>query len=478
MRKVLALVTLFLLIFAGKSYAATSAIVYPNSLPAGAGNWVNSSNLLGAPNGTFATLTSASPTIELMYPSLSIPSTAHINALYLSIVANSSGNSGSNNRFDLLYSSTNCHTSGSPGDPGFPYYNFGTNGTSILTVTPSNCQNFSTLVTPSNLNSGAFVGWVRADSVSQTASWDTVGLQADYTNFATMSLSSVTASAGAQTVTFNISGDTTYTQAGEQCKVSLYEYNITDPTNPTIVSGGVAYILLNANAPRTSTLYQGQSTYLGYGFTSSVSTWSANGITMPFYNSKNTDIRAYTSCYHQTTNSDGSLSTPIYDVQQQALDPTSPIQYDPTLIATPSALTNVVGYAQPQCTSTDIICQIVQNVQAGLIELFAPNQTIDDTDFSNVNNAMLSRAPFAYGLAALNTNTTITPVASTSAIGLTFDFSNITGVPIPTKYQHMSYSDTGYIQTGVFAPLRPYEVIILWTIFFLYLIFILRSIFT
>lgn len=294
----------------------------------------------------------------------------------------------------------------------------------------------------------------------------------------TLNLSSVTASAGAQTVTFNASGDTQFTQAGEQCKVSLYEYDITDPTNPRIVSGGVAYVLLDANNPRTTTLYQGQSTYLGYGFTSSVSTWEADNISFPYFNTKNTDIRSYTSCYHQVQNSDGSLSTPIYDIQQQALDPSSAILYDKNLIATPSALQNVVGYAQPQCTSTDIICQIVENIQAGLVILFAPNATIDTEDFTNVNNAMLSRAPFAYGLAALNTNTTIAPVASTSAIGLTFDFSNITGVPIPTSYKHISYTDNGYIQSGVFAPLRPYEVIILWTIFFMYLVFVLRSIFT
>lgn len=471
-----------LLLFLGfvtPAHATTTSEVFINNVST-APFWTNSSNLTGAPDSNYATLSSSSPTFIVKFPSSSVPAGAQINGIIFKRYGNSTGNSGGTyaTSMGFSYGLGGVIDCANPSGDGFPYP-LG-NGTVSYTVDASNCTNFSTVATVSNLNSSQ-MGLNIFNRSGINASWDAISLSVDYTLTPSLSITNLTASAGAQRVRFNASGDTTFTQAGEQCKISLYEYDISNPTSPQIVSGGVAYVLLDASHPRTTTLDQGQSTYLGYGFTSSVSTWAADNISMPYFNSKNTDIRAYTSCYHQTTNSDGSLSTPIYDLRFQALDPSlnnPSFPYAKTLIATPSALQNNTGYVQPQCTSTDIICQVMENVQNTLISLFAPNQQINNESFSNVNDALAAHAPFAYGLALLNTNTSISTVASNSATSLSFDFSHVSGVTIPTQYQHMSYSDTGSIRDTVYAPLRPYEIIILYVILLLYLITVIGGLFT
>ena len=364
-------------------------------------------------------------------------------------------------------------------------FNFTHSGTQITPITQDFSPNWTTSWNPYSLtNNPSAYTYASGDTIrfeggicngTGCSSIDVNGITGGsftYNPVASLSLSDIVASQGAQMISFNATGNTGYTQTGEKCTINLYEYNISNPAQPQVNGGSVATVLLDANAPRTSTGYPGNNTYLGYGFTSSVSSWEADGISLPYFNTQNTDIRAVTSCYHQNTNSDGSLSAPIFDVNAQGLDLAN-VNYQPSLIATPSALQSQPANTALQCGS-DVICQFEQWLYTFTCNMFCPNQAVDAQDFSNINSAIQTKAPFAYGYAAMNISVSPTPDASNSAISLNFNFSSISAVP--TQYAFMGTSSITPV-TYVFNPLRPWFQLILWICLLLFFIGIFRSIF-
>jgi len=293
----------------------------------------------------------------------------------------------------------------------------------------------------------------------------------------TISVSSATASQGAQTITLNLSGDTTYTQTGEQCKVSLYEQDV---ASGALLSGVFANILLDANNPRTTTFDAGGGTYNGYGFTSTVSTWSSNGVSAPLYSGHSVQIVAYTRCYHQTTNSDGSLSTPINDVLAQGLNSTlgGSATFTTNLIATPSALTNLPSAPQQTCNAGDYICDFKQWLYNAFNIVFGFNSTLALSDIGDVRTALNSKAPFSYINSVLSMDLSATG-ASTASPTLTFTISkpnSYVSSLLPSTFSWNDGSANNNV-AQIAGDVRVIFTILLWLSFVFYIFFIVRRIF-
>ena len=268
------------------------------------------------------------------------------------------------------------------------------------------------------------------------------------------------------TISFNITGNTTITGALTKCDIALYEKDIT--TN-SLLTSAFATIHLDSALPRQDTQNLGAGSYLGYGFTDTISTWSASNISGPFFSGINVEIVGYQVCSHQTQNPDGSLSDPITDLRDQSLS-ISNTNWNDTLIATPSALQNTPPPYEGDCSATDWVCSFQHWLYNNLQTIFGVNSQFAETQFAETKALSDSKVPFAYINSMLHLDFSPT-YGSTSAPSFVIPIVHSNAYvsdKIPTS---MTWTDTGSggIIGSLTGSIRIIFQIGLWLSFIFYL---------
>lgn len=463
------LTTIFFLgiITTGSVSADTSSDVYVNGHNSNSG-WTNISNVLNASDTVKAVYgTPGTGGLQVKFPTASIPTGSTINSVAITLRWHGSG------QYDMAVVNASTWTDQC--------------GTTTGTFSPSNnstlhdtSDSFTTAqcayATVANLNSGNFgLRFVR-NIGTQTYSIDSIKMVVTYTPpQASLNITNLVASQSAGFVTFTASGDTTYTQVGEQCKIDLYEVDTSYSPAPKLLTSSVATILLDADNPRTTTGYSGNNTYLGYGFTSTISTWAADGIKVPYFNAANVAITSYVRCWHQDTNADGSLSDPIYDVRSQGLTTTGD-GWNPSLIASPSALQNAPVMKQPECVSTDWVCSVKEWLFVSLNTIFGINTSFATDYYIALKTSANSKVPFAYINSALATNFSATGTSSATP-NMIISFAD-PGNDMVADLPAISWSDSGSenIVSGFAGTFKTLVTIILWFGFLWYLVARIRHV--
>lgn len=187
-------------------------------------------------------------------------------------------------------------------------------------------------------------------------------------------------------------GDTDFTESGAVCR-AIVNHNVTKLSGANYSNSSVSVIELVANNPQIVTTELsdtlGASSYLGYGFTSSVSSWSANSVLVPFDSTGN---NFYTATY-QCQNSSGDL---VYNLQ--SLDPTLPNYYNPSdvLVASPSGSLSLID----ECSEWDLLCKF----KAWVVVFVTPSFSGFSEKLTEVREFLESKAPFGYALAFFDTS--------------------------------------------------------------------------
>jgi len=248
-----------------------------------------------------------------------------------------------------------------------------------------------------------------------------------------MNYSNFTMSSASDSASMTITGDTGYTQAGEQCEIKM---SVQDRDTTLLLAQNFAIYNLDANIGT-------------YGFTSTVSSYTIGGVIIPYFAGKNTQVVQAVRCWHGTT----------IDVDQQGLYPWLFSQWNPLLIATPSAFTSPTDF-QATCTSDNIIgqtfCAFRQWLFTTFTTIFVPNQQMATADFITLKNSLQTHSPFAEFIAVSAINTA--PAASASGItGISII------VPSTTYLQGhtISASASGDVAT-LASPIRTITKNLLW----------------
>lgn len=470
MRIILPLVIL-LLLFSGKSYADNSLTT--NASYSFGANWTNATNATGSADNNFAIMPASNA--YLMYseiPTNTLPTGATITSIVVNYITDTSGNSGSQSiSIQKNYQGTPITCTADNSFATWPVINW-TNNNSSITFNSTNCPNWSNIATPANVNSGVFGSVVSSYYLhSGGARIDTVSITINYLS-SSLNFSNFVISTASGNFTFDATGDTGILNADNQCKIDIQQNSTTGGYyNPSIG----ATVLIDSAEPRTTTLYEGNRIWDGYGYTSTSSIWHANTITMPYFAGTSTSLGIDWTCTHQDCTYPNGIKTctaPIVLGHGQGINNLQP-DFVPTLISTPSALQNTINYNQT-CGDGDIICVFKTWLTDTLTYIFVPNTQYITSSFSTLYNTMLSKAPFAYFMDVFslsfvpNTpNDTLAIVLPVKAVG--YGIGN--GIP-----DNISVTLPTVITNGI-GLFRNFFIIMIWGMFIVYIIVRARSIF-
>ena len=282
-----------------------------------------------------------------------------------------------------------------------------------------------------------------------------------------LTISSLVTASGSATMTFNMTGDTKVTSANEQCRIDLWEQKVADGSFLTSV---VAQIFLDSTQPRTSTLDNGNNTYQGYGYTSSVSTWSANGIHIPYFAGVNTQIVGQTQCSHPDAS-----GSPVSDTRYQSINSLLP-NWDPDLISTPSALQSTPTVPTPTCQAGDWACDWKQWFYTFFNNIFGFNSQLATQEMGTLLATAKTKMPFAYITAITSMDFTF-PTLSTQSALPAINIPINPNVTLPNT-THISFVATvPESARGIFNTVRGFTTLLFWAVFIYYLIQTGRSLF-
>ncbi len=270
-----------------------------------------------------------------------------------------------------------------------------------------------------------------------------------------VTVSNVVASQSAQTVTLDLSGDTTYIGGENTCVVNVSYNSLNNSQN--VPQGVLATILLDTSYTGLTQLLSNNQ-YRGTGYAVNDSTWQAVGITLPFLASSSVDIRTSTICV------DGNGNVVI---ERQNLDSRAP-NFTPSGIATPSALQNNTAVAQPNCSNLDLVCSFQVWLSNTFNYIFGINQTVATQRFYSIKNKMNNKAPFAYINSALAVD--LSNVSTTSAVPtLSIPITHTTGVSasLPTSMEWDDSTQQNVVKNFSGSVLITFNIL-LWLAFLFY----------
>jgi len=333
------------------------------------------------------------------------------------------------------------------------YYALSASNYYVITGNPSNTSDLFIQMAGSGdvfrCSSGAY----GCDLLNPKNQYVTVSNGADITSFTvesssvTLSISNFTASASAGFSVGDYSGDTGYTSSNEKCTIDLFQVP-TGQNSPGLQSPvPFATILLDASKPLTMSSQINENTYLGAGFTSTVSTWTALDVYAPFFADASMQVAQVVYCTHDTTNADGSVTTTV-DVNKQGLSWLES-NWSPLLISTPSALQRATDSANfnylTECTSTGLfawVCDFKVWLYKSLTGIFGINGNYATSKYIAINNVMATKVPFAYWTTAKNLN--FSPSNSTVTFPRPTLSSNEATLTLPMFINNASQSGTPY----------------------------------
>lgn len=381
--KKLILSTILFLSFSKISYAVDTTNSYLPNVATNSG-WVNADNVLTIDNYATSNLNpgNTSDTIYLDnfdIPDLPIGQTLvgiNVFAKYLRSAT------GTTTRLDFYISDDHCSTF-KPNGTNFDYYD------SNWTYNVYQLNNFEwskSVYEPdwityyNNLNKdglclkviassgGGWTGMVRLDYAQVSLQYDFPESSAD--------LSSYEASPSAGRVYLDLEGDTGVSSDDMVCEVEVYQ-DCTSNSFPALYSQ-VASINISDNGA-TQTTYLGGSSYEGYGWSDSDTTWQAENVSVPYNNGYDCYYDYHTVCTENgITYQDSYTEGDTIINQGNTLvepEPDNPLQW------------------------------VVWKIRSTLIELFVPNFGLVGELFSGLKTNLLAKAPFAYLYAVLSMDT-------------------------------------------------------------------------
>jgi hypothetical protein len=445
MKKIL--IAIILLLFSTHSVFATPETTDSRDPSvATSSGWINPDNILDVPNYTTSNLSpgNTSDTLYLDnygFEESDVPDSKILVGLNV-IASYDRSVSGNTTRLDLYISDDHCSTYKATIGSFDTFAANWTEGSDILhvfewskTLSSGDWETYY-----SNINiEGLCVRIISSSSDGWTGSVDIdyaqLALIYDYPSGET-TLDSHTASPSAQQVSLDFSGDTGVSSDTMQCEVKVIQ-DCTSSTGGAGLYSQVASINLADNG-NTQTLYLGGTTYEGYGWSDTSTTWNADSIIVPYNHGY--------SCYYDTRTiceEDGVIYQDFYTEGD-------------TNIEHGSYLT------EPE--PDDPLQWIAWKIKNVLIDLFVPNFGLISEQFNGLKQALSQKAPFAYALKVTEFSTE--PV---SQPGIEFT--------VHAGFDDFEFTDEAGVVEDIIDTIVPIIEVIFYSLVFVYVFTLFQRLF-
>jgi len=442
-------------------FADTTAVLLPDSIQNGCSGTSNCTvSAINSANGTGATR-SGGIGLHWRIASGNIPNGSVITSVTFTNLGRYVGGTEINPEFQSL--NTTCATGSTQFQCSYAAY-----GSSYLSRSCSDTTSVSPTYTWNNNDCVLSA----SEGTGGTGGLDLVEVQFSFVPPAPQSsVTSVVASESAATINTTLEGDTSLLGVNNTCKIDVF-YNKLSGDND-VPSGVLATILLNTRNTQTFTQYLGNRQYLGHSYSTSDSSWIASNVVLPYFAGVSADIRMSLQCI----NDDGDIL-----LSSQSLSSLYP-NWNPSLISTPSALSNGYGVVQPQCQATDIVCSFQSWLYRTLDAIFGVSALFDPLPFTQLKAKADTKAPFAYINTVLDLD--LDPNASAASelipvfsIGLTDPGNPYVSSEIPDSISWYDDDENGGpVVQGFAGTFRNIILVLLWFAFVWYIVFRIKHIF-
>jgi len=231
-----------------------------------------------------------------------------------------------------------------------------------------------------------------------------------------VSITSEIASTAAQTMTLSITGDTKHELGiDNSCTVEGFLNKLSG--NQNLPSAPVFLIQLNTTNTNPVTVNLGNNNYQGYSYTTSDTSWVADGVVVPYYSQTAYDIRFRTICHRTDTN---EITVEAQGISQYQAN------WNDLQIASPSATAIANDIYSPECGNYDFVCMWLSGMRTILWDFFGIDAFWNPQPFYVIRDKSLTKVPFVYIYEVVSLDFSQDPVATTSPTVL-FSFSDYAG---------------------------------------------------
>ena len=221
-------------------------------------------------------------------------------------------------------------------------------------------------------------------STTQTLRIYDYKIRITYTDPVNINLDSAEASASAQTVRFDLSGDTGVAGDNITCKTQIFESCSRSGYAGWTSDTPVATIWHEDNG-NTETVNRGGGDWESYGYSSTNSTWQADGVTVPYNPEYDCSYPTHLVCTERVIEC-GELGCSWTDTIIHADRSSGTI--------TPTAGITSTGFTEPEPTNP--LAWVIWKLKQTFWELFRPDFGLINQEYQALKSSIQTKAPFAY----------------------------------------------------------------------------------